>query len=491
MQVVDTNNYVTADGAIHHNSGKSVGVGVELYRRACLQEPDSKKIRPTKFLVVRSTYGQLDDTTIPDFLEWFPDGEAGIYVKSKRTFNLEQELDDGTVVESKFIFRALDKPQDVEKIKGLQVTGTWANEFRSIPLQVLIDMVSRRARYPSRNKRVPPTWSGLIGDSQPPDRTSDYYKFFQNAARYKIDRRDGEASRPVVELFRQPSGLAKNAENTKNLDPGYYAEQEKLAKLTGKSEDWINVHIHGEYGFIPNGKPVYGNNFKHVVHVSPEPLEIIPGRTIGIGYDPGLVNSAAIIGQLTDAAQWRFYREILTEGVSIDDFVQQTRMALAELGARGERVIWYVDPAAKIRSSTDMRSAATILIAEKFRVVFSEKGRDTRVGAMRGLLNSPRLSDNSSRLVIDPSMEMLIEGMLGGYMFRNVQRSGGGVRQIPDKGPFSHVCNAAEYLVALFELARQKGHKKLWPDDAETKQKAQPREIAAPGQFDPHHLFAT
>jgi len=54
MQVLDTNNYVTADGAIHHNSGKSSACVMELIRRASLQEPGPDGIRRSRWAVVRN-----------------------------------------------------------------------------------------------------------------------------------------------------------------------------------------------------------------------------------------------------------------------------------------------------------------------------------------------------------------------------------------------------------------------------------------------------
>lgn len=472
-------------------SGKSVGCAVELFRRMCMQAPDRRGLRPTRFVIIRNTYGELDDTTIPDFLEWFPDGEAGRFLKTARTFLFDFPLPDGTRVVSKWMFRALDKPKDVRKVKSLQITGAWINEAREVSMDIIVNVASRRGRYPSRTKQVPPTWAGVVMDSQPPDRTSDHYKLIQNAARFQRQlAKKGEEGRSIFKLFRQPSGLSPAAENIENLPDNYYKDQLAFSKMTGKSDDWINVHLHGEYGYLPNGQPVYGQQFKFAVHVSKETLDIQPGRTIGVGYDPGLVDTAAVIGQLTDINQWRIYKEILGEGIDVPEMLRRVKTALVELGVSRETVLWYVDPAAKIRSATDRKSPSDIIRKANYRVILSEKGVDTRIGAMRGLLNSPRLSSGESRLRIDPSCEVLIEGLLGGYHFRNIQTQAGGVRQRPDKNRFSHVVNAAEYLFAPFELALQKGSKKQWPGAEQEVRRRREQEVR-PGDFNPHNLFGS
>lgn len=59
LQVLDTNNYVSIDGAIHHNSGKSVMCVWEMFERACAQQPYKGK-RKTRWAIIRSCY---DDQT--------------------------------------------------------------------------------------------------------------------------------------------------------------------------------------------------------------------------------------------------------------------------------------------------------------------------------------------------------------------------------------------------------------------------------------------
>lgn len=71
VQVSDTHNYVTVDGAIHHNSGKTTGLFFKLVYMAMQQAPSPQDgIRRTRAVVVRNTAPQLSDTTLKSWNYW-------------------------------------------------------------------------------------------------------------------------------------------------------------------------------------------------------------------------------------------------------------------------------------------------------------------------------------------------------------------------------------------------------------------------------------
>ena len=107
LQVVDTHNYVTVDGAIHHNSGKTTGLFFKLAYMAKLQAPGLDGIRRTRAVVVRNTASQLRDTTLASWNYWFKDGQAGTWHATATKFVLR--FDD---VECEVLFRPLDTPDD-------------------------------------------------------------------------------------------------------------------------------------------------------------------------------------------------------------------------------------------------------------------------------------------------------------------------------------------------------------------------------------------
>ncbi|NIV46838.1 MAG: hypothetical protein GWN46_08525, partial [Gammaproteobacteria bacterium] len=68
-------------------------------------------------------------------------------------------------------------------------------------------------------------------DTNPCDEDHWWYRIFEE------ETNDG------FQVFHQPSGLGKYAENLENLPPLYY---ERL--MQGHDQEWINVYVHGLYG---------------------------------------------------------------------------------------------------------------------------------------------------------------------------------------------------------------------------------------------------
>ena len=64
------------------------------------------------------------------------------------------------------------------------------------------------------------------------------------------------------DVFKQPSGLSPEAENTANLNPGYYT-----TKAKGRSKAWIDVYIKAQYAISQSGRPVYHKVFRKDAHI--------------------------------------------------------------------------------------------------------------------------------------------------------------------------------------------------------------------------------
>ena len=285
MQVLNTNNYVTVDGTIHHNSGKSSGCVIEIIRRAHEQVPGPDGIRRSRWAVVRNSYGQLKDTTIKTFHDWFPPKMFG-----------EWRVTDHTYIFTKFpgvqleiLFRALDRPDQVSNLLSLEVTGAWFNEVREIPKTIIEAMDSRIGRYPSLRDGGA-SWYGIIMDTNPPDEDSYLYKMFEKV------RPDN------WEIFKQPSGLSVHAENIPHLPKNYY---KNLAK--GKDEMYIRIYIHGQYGYLISGKPVF-MSFRDNIHVAPAPLEPMKGLDVLIGFDFGLCYDDQT--EVLTKVGWKYFKDV-------------------------------------------------------------------------------------------------------------------------------------------------------------------------------------
>ena len=65
-------------------SGKTTAAIMKIAYHAKRMAKATDGIRHSKAVWIRNTNEQLKDTSIPDFLSWFPDGIAGSYLKTEK-----------------------------------------------------------------------------------------------------------------------------------------------------------------------------------------------------------------------------------------------------------------------------------------------------------------------------------------------------------------------------------------------------------------------
>lgn len=453
LQVLDTNNYVTADGTVHHNSGKSAGCVMALLKHAMEQEPDSRGVRPTRFAVIRNTYRMLQDTTLKTVFEWIPPGAAGTWKATKSTYFINFQMADGTRVESEWLFRALDTPDDAKNLLSLELTGAWVNEYREMNSDVFINLLGRVGRYPAKNKTVPPTWYGVIMDTNPPATSSYWYSFFEEGLSEEVQALLDEVAggRPLAKLFKQPSGLADDAENIENLPPNYYATL--LAMNQDKSPEWVKVHVHGEYGYVQDGLPVYPE-FSAQVHVSDTPLNPLPGKKISIGMDFGLT-PAAVMVQQNAHGQWLVHDEMVAENMGIERFAEKLLHFLRERFPDNKEYEVWADPAGQQRAQTDEKTCFQVLRAAGFTVRPGPSDLATRLGSVRRVLN--RMVDGRPGMVIDPRAKTLVRGFQGEYRYRVIRGQTERYDEAPEKNAVSHVHDALNHMLGVFEGPAMQG----------------------------------
>jgi len=337
MQVPDTNNYVLADGTIHHNSGKSVMMVWEIFMRAKAQTPSNDGIRRSRWIIARNTQPQLETTTIKTWLDWFPESTFG-KMSRKPPFTHKVSLGD---IELEVIFLALDKPEDVKKLLSFEVTGVFFNEAREMEYEVIAGATGRVGRYPPKKDKpdhIPddqwPKWSGIIMDTNPPTDDHWWFKMAEEQA-WAVDKYGNPTDADEIPenmswaFWKQPSGLAKDAENIDNLPGGkdYYTKQ-----LGGKTEEWINVYVHGNYGFIKSGLPVYKNSWNPDIHSTKEDISTPAGGTIYTGIDASGRHPAAVFIYCTMPGQLQVLHELCVtqdEGMGAVAFARLIKQEMA------------------------------------------------------------------------------------------------------------------------------------------------------------------
>jgi hypothetical protein len=410
-------------------SGKSVTCSFEIVRRASMQMPDARGRRRSRWAVVRETARQLQDTTIKTFLDWFPPGPCGDYMRTTKTYQFR--VGD---VEAEIMFRALDDADDVANLNSLELTGAWFNECRDIDPAIVDAMSKRIGRFPSK-KDGGPTWFGMWGDTNPP--TMDTWWYYQMEG---LDPSDGvSANDNGWSVYKQPSGRSPRAENIENLPDGYYDTQ-------GRSEEYVRVYIDGEYGLSTAGQPVY-KYFRADYHMAKQSLRHVSNgvRPIVVGMDLGLT-PAAVIGQQDPRGRALILDECVSFDMGVQRFVRTLLKPLLFERFSGVPVLVVTDPAGVQRAQTDERSAVDIIKAEGLRVVPARTNSvSARVNAVDDFLM--RQVDGDPAFLVDPRCTALKAAMMGGYRYKPK-----GDMDI-DKNRHSHVAEALQYLMLSINSA--------------------------------------
>lgn len=384
-------------------------------------------IRRSRCVVVRNTRQMLYDTTIPDFLKWYPDGVAGVFQKTDSKFILK--FDD---VECEVLFRGLDDANDVRRLLSLQITFGMMDEFREIHPDIFNALTGRLGRYPDKTmngvgacddqgRQVHKVW----GATNPPDADTFWEDLLTNPP-------------TNASVTFQPSGRSPEADWIRYLPTEYY---ENLCH--GKSEDWISVYVDGEFGRSLSGQPVF-KCFSRVNHVAKEAPNVV-GSTVIVGVDAGL-NPSATLGQVTYDGRLVIHDAITGNegGMGALRFIREKLKPLLANKFKGLQVAVIIDPAAFQRAQTDERSVADIFKAEGFAV---KPARTNSVAARLAACESymTRTVGDKPALIVSPQAELLIKAWSGKYRYKINTK--GETDNKPEKShPWSDIADSAQYL---------------------------------------------
>lgn len=401
-------------------SGKSTACIMDILRRAASQRQGADGKRRTRWAIVRNTYPELRTTTIKSWHQWVPPS-LGRWVDAGPPTHHIQAGD----IDVEVLFVALDRPDDIAKLLSMELTGAWVNEAREVPKAVLDGLTGRVGRFPSVLMGGA-SWSGIIADTNPPDSDHWWYRLAEE------ERPEGWA------FYRQPGGRDDAAENVGNLPDRYYERQ-----VAGKDEDWVRVYVDGQYGFVRDGKPVYPE-FRDSLHV--REFHVEPHWPIYVGIDFGLT-PAAVFGQRSPMGGWRWVDELVTEDMGAVRFAELLRGKMHETFRGMEFATITGDPAGEGRAQTDETTPFQILRAAGVLAAPAPTNDFTKRRESVAVCLS-RLIDGEPGLIVHPRCRVLRKAMAGGYHYRRVQVSGEErYRDQPDKGQYSHVAEAGQYML--------------------------------------------
>jgi hypothetical protein len=434
-------------------STKTTGALMKIVYHASRMAACMDGVRRSRCFWVRNTREQLRDTSIPDFLKWFPHGVAGAYLKTEMKFLLKYGD-----VECEVLFRGLDDADDVRRLLSVQASFIVFDEFREINQEIFEQAQGRTGRYPDKMMVPPrPEWGvddkghpvgGCVTDdgrpnkhvwgaSNPPDMDTYWETLISAPPR-------------STSVYIQPSAFDPAADWLQYLPANYY---DTLAE--GKNDDWIDVYIHAKFGKSLSGQPVF-RAFNRALHVAKNPLVFNAGATspLLIGLDFGLTPTATL-GQIDYRARLLAFKTITSEGMGILRFCREKLKPVLASEFAGARPIVIGDPAGVTPSQTDEKTVFQILKAEGF-VARPARSNDltSRLNAVDNFLT--RLTDGEPALLIDPRNDWLIKALAGKYRYR--LKHNAEYDDKPEKNhPWSDIADSFQYLCMHADAGRAFG----------------------------------
>jgi hypothetical protein len=399
-------------------------------------------IRRSRCMWVRNTRQQLSDTSLPDFLKWFPDGVAGDFHKTEYRFILR--FDD---VECEVIWRPLETADDVRRVLSTQLSFAILEEVREINADVAEALQGRLGRYPD-GMMVPhrPEWGlddkgnpiqGCVTDegkpnkhmwamTNPPDMDSYWEQFMSNPP-------------SNAKVYIQPSGLSAEADWVHLLPSNYYEDL-----MQGKTQDYIDVYIHAKFGKSLSGQPVF-RAFSPDRHIPPEPIQFARhlDSPLIIGFDCGL-NPTAVICQVDYRGRLLVLSALTSDGMGALRFCQTVLKPTLANRFSGMKCIVVADPAGQQRAQTDERTVFDILKVQGFRVVPAKTNAlSARISAVDNFLT--RTVDDAPMILFDKEgAKPLIQSMRGKYRYK--LNKDGSMPDSPEKShPWSDLADALQY----------------------------------------------
>jgi len=438
-------------------SGKTKAVVFKIIKLLAEQRPDANGIRKSRVVAIRNTYSDLNTTTIREFKECVSPA-MGSFVNSKPpVFTFNFELADGTFVEAEVDFLALDRPEDVRKLRGTQYTFAWLNEIKELPKAVPDMVLGRIDRFPTPGFS---TWVGIIGDSNAWD--EDHWLAV-------LHEEWVQGHMPGYEFFTQPGAVIKTtdhdypgaakslngtywyvnpaAENLVVLRTNYYQRQ-----IAGKKDDWISVNLGNELGLAIDGRAVHPE-YQESVHRAEKNLKALIGIPVFVGIDFGL-QPAALFCQRQPTGVWHALDEIVFEtgdAVKLADAIKLKCASMREESrispddTNSLKFIFKGDPSGDSGSEADSQTAFKIM---RMNGVPAIPASTNDPALRRDALTRPltRMVNGGPGLRVSPRCKVFRKGMAGAFCYKRIQVSGDErFKDKPDKNRFSHVVEAGEY----------------------------------------------
>jgi len=424
----DPSKYQFVRGSV--GSGKSVGCMWHIFLNALSQPMQPDGVRRSRYAIIRASYPTLKSTVIKTMIQWFNEKTGQkllnvVYDVPIRANMLFPHPDGKSTVSIEYIFIALDREEEVNKLQSLELTSCWLNEAAEIPRGIHQMLKTRINRYPAH----------ADGGAYRPQIICDYNSVDTEHWLYKIaeeetpDNHAFHVQPPAMIMVEKNQGIVEDvegnwykvnpdADNREFLDEDYYIDQ-----IQGADADWVSIFVMNNYGDLRKGKPVY-KHYNDRIHKNDK------------------------------------LSAIVTEDCSIEEFIDDYLRPKLYNEYRGHRYEIFIDPAGTARSPNDKKSAMDIFRKQRIPVRTAATNEPL---ARREAVNY-FLRRNDKFHICPKKAPVLRKGFIGEYKYELVATTVRGTqyKEKPEKNKYSHVHDGLQYAAlachgnSIFKKARRR-----------------------------------
>lgn len=407
-------------------------------------------VRRCRFLVMRQRMTDMEGSTIPSWLSWYPRALGAFVGKegSPKRHTLRLAHPNGGRVELEVHFRGIGEQSVDDALRGFEFSFAYVDECDLMDADVMATLIKRAGRYPSETLESNP--AQVWGSCNAPEPDSW-------VVRDLIER-----PRAGWRLFRQPSGLSPQAENLAVLGAEFYRKRAEVLPDYERKRFIENIP-----GLLRDESAVYPE-FSEALHVAASTLALVPGVPLRVGVDAGGTPAALVLQRAPDG-QWRAIAELSTHdpdsaGVVGPRRFGETLAALLSERAPGVPAEVVADPSAAFGADREAGEGSWIDIVARcagLRVTTARSQDPTlRIEALRRPLTRI-LEGGRPGLVLDPSCRLMARALARDYRWP-VTAGRRGDR--PVKNWASHLVEAAQYALLDSEgLAEAAGRQAARP----------------------------
>jgi hypothetical protein len=444
-----------------YGSGKSSAGLRKIIQTSIMLPVCDDGVRKGKFIIVRNTSGELETTTMRTFKYWMY-GLPTPNQRKKPVHTLIYDFYSNDKVRNiiEFIFLALDRPQDVDKLQSLEISGAFVDELQHIPSEIMNTILDRMPRYPSKIEYMQlfnDTFKDklkMLTEKEKDVLYEEWQPFgkiflavtnapkLDHYIRVKIE----EIEDHPIKVYHQPPALLKdkdnkwvinpNADNLKNVGRDYYMS------MISRGEEYVKVYACGQYGVALDGKFVYQNydDDRHSV----DTLPLVTSEPILIYVDYGTFPAVLICQYYKD--QFRAVKEFCGASMTVKELFSVSVMPFLSKYGKGFSIAAIKgDPADTDHGSEQLRSLG-------FDVDSAVTNKlEPRISSVRNALNE-FFNKQPKILISRQGCPKLREGFLGEYYYKRLKVIGEDRHQeVPYKShPYSDLQDCFQYFVIDF-----------------------------------------